>query len=110
VLFVWPFIADTAMTFLKRLWKRERVFEPHRTHIYQLLAATWPKRSTGHWVSGLVYGGLAMLGVGLHFSEGPFWSKLAVLAGLWTAVVGWTVLRMMEPEKDGGKLDNTLSK
>jgi UDP-GlcNAc:undecaprenyl-phosphate/decaprenyl-phosphate GlcNAc-1-phosphate transferase len=29
-------IYDTLFTFIRRLWRRERVFEAHRTHLYQL--------------------------------------------------------------------------
>ncbi|HKJ89915.1 MAG TPA: glycosyltransferase family 4 protein, partial [Oceanipulchritudo sp.] len=55
-LFVWPFVADTGQTLLWRALKREPVFEAHRSHIYQRLAATWPDRRSGHWASGLLYG------------------------------------------------------
>jgi dTDP-4-amino-4,6-dideoxygalactose transaminase len=93
VLFVWPFIADTAQTLAWRACKRERIFDAHRSHIYQRLAATFPSREQGHWVVGLLYGGLALMGMGLHFRDGPFWGKLGVLGGVWVAVVAWTVLR-----------------
>jgi Fuc2NAc and GlcNAc transferase len=33
------FIADASATLLRRLWQRERIFEPHRRHAYQQLAA-----------------------------------------------------------------------
>lgn len=96
-LFVWPFVADTGQTLVWRALRREPIFEAHRSHIYQRLAATWPDRRSGHWASGLLYGGLALLGIGLHLTEGPFWGKLGVLAGIWVAVVAWTLLR----ESDG---------
>lgn len=96
VLFVWPFIADTAQTLAWRAVRREPIFEAHRSHIYQRLAATFRGRERGHWVVGLLYGGLALLGLGLHFREGPFWGKLGVLAGVWVAVAGWTWLRETE--------------
>ena len=35
VLLVWPFVLDAGFTFAKRLARRERVFEAHRSHIYQ---------------------------------------------------------------------------
>lgn len=35
--FLWPFVFDSAFTFAKRLFKGERVWEPHRKHLYQML-------------------------------------------------------------------------
>lgn len=58
-LFVWPFVTDAAFTFLRRLAKGERVFQAHRSHLYQrLVLAGWSHRR----VSSL-YGSLAILGV-----------------------------------------------
>ena len=37
VLFVWFFVFDSIFTFLKRLLKGEKVWRPHRQHIYQKL-------------------------------------------------------------------------
>ncbi len=37
VLLVWPFVFDTAFTFLHRLRKHENVFAAHRSHLYQRL-------------------------------------------------------------------------
>ncbi len=36
-LLVWPFVFDTALTFLRRLRDGENVFKPHRSHFYQRL-------------------------------------------------------------------------
>ncbi len=35
--FVWLFIFDTVFTFLRRLFKREKVWQAHRSHLYQRL-------------------------------------------------------------------------
>jgi UDP-GlcNAc:undecaprenyl-phosphate GlcNAc-1-phosphate transferase len=40
ILFLWLFIFDTAVTFLRRLLRHENVFSAHLTHFYQRLAAT----------------------------------------------------------------------
>lgn len=37
LLFVWPFVFDASFTFLRRLIRRENVFSPHRSHLYQRL-------------------------------------------------------------------------
>lgn len=39
-LLVWPFVADGAYTFLHRLVRRENIFQPHRSHLYQRLVIT----------------------------------------------------------------------
>jgi len=42
VLVVWPFVADGTFTFCRRLIKRERVWEAHRSHLYQrMVQAGW---------------------------------------------------------------------
>lgn len=37
VVFVWFFVFDSVLTFLKRLFRGEKVWQPHREHIYQKL-------------------------------------------------------------------------
>lgn len=38
---IWPFIVDTSFTFVRRVFTVGlRVFEPHRTHVYQLAVAS----------------------------------------------------------------------
>ena len=37
VLLVWFFVFDTLLTFFSRLMKRQKVWEPHREHLYQKL-------------------------------------------------------------------------
>ena len=42
-----PFIADATATLLRRLWRREKFWQAHRTHYYQQLAQTgWGHRKT----------------------------------------------------------------
>ncbi len=90
VLFVWPFILDTGMTFARRLILRESVFNAHRTHLYQILAGTFSTRERGHRLTSLFFGCLSLLGVGLYWSSGPVWAKLAVIGGIWVSLVAWT--------------------
>lgn len=52
VMFVWPFIFDTAYTIAKRLIRRENIFQAHRSHVYQrLVIAGWKHSSVS-----LLYG------------------------------------------------------
>ena len=42
-----PFITDATVTLLRRLWRREKIWQAHRTHYYQRLAqAGWGHRKT----------------------------------------------------------------
>lgn len=55
---VWPFIFDTAFTFVRRLRRGENVFQAHRSHLYQrLVIAGWSHRAVA-----CLYGGLAAFG------------------------------------------------
>jgi UDP-N-acetylmuramyl pentapeptide phosphotransferase/UDP-N-acetylglucosamine-1-phosphate transferase len=80
VLLVWPFVFDAAFTFLRRAWRRERVLEAHRSHLYQRMhIAGW-----SHARVSAVYGLLASCGVLLAVASA--WrlpgSDLAVAAAL----------------------------
>ncbi|NBD37937.1 MAG: aminotransferase class I/II-fold pyridoxal phosphate-dependent enzyme [Verrucomicrobia bacterium] len=90
VFFLWPFVADTGTTFVRRLWKREQIFEAHRTHLYQELAATFPTREAGHRLTSVIFATLALIGVLLYWTPGPVWAKGAICAWLWIALAFWT--------------------
>lgn len=89
-LFTWPFITDAGVTFARRVIRRERIFDAHRQHLYQVLAATFNSREHGHRIVASIYGVLAMIGIGLFWSSGPLWAKLAVCAWIWLALSAWT--------------------
>jgi UDP-N-acetylmuramyl pentapeptide phosphotransferase/UDP-N-acetylglucosamine-1-phosphate transferase len=59
VLLVWPFVFDTAFTFLRRLLHRENVFTAHRSHLYQRLVLT----GISHNKVASLYIGLAIIGL-----------------------------------------------
>jgi pyridoxal phosphate-dependent aminotransferase EpsN len=88
--FAWPFIADAAVTFLRRLIRREPIFEAHRSHLYQVLAASFCTRDRGHRFTALLFGLLGLVGIGLYWTSGPLWAKLGVLAWIWLALAAWT--------------------
>lgn len=45
IIFVWPFIFDTVLTFVRRLAKRHRVWQAHREHLYQRMVIKGMKHS-----------------------------------------------------------------
>lgn len=73
LLFVWPFVFDASFTFLRRLLRRENVFSPHRSHLYQRLVlcgrshrsvsllyfslAAASVAATCAWIAGMAGGG-----------------------------------------------------
>lgn len=58
---LWPFIFDSAFTFLRRGLRGENVFAAHRSHLYQrLVIAGQP-----HFQVTLLYAGLALIGIAL---------------------------------------------
>jgi UDP-N-acetylmuramyl pentapeptide phosphotransferase/UDP-N-acetylglucosamine-1-phosphate transferase len=90
-LLVWPFVLDSAFTFLRRLRKRERVFEAHRSHVYQRLCATgW-----SHARVTTLYATLAAVGAALAiaYARGVMHQStaaaivLALAAGVWGVAV-----------------------
>ena len=64
VLLVWPFVFDTAFTFVRRWRNGENVLEAHRSHLYQRLTDL----RYSHRTITLFYAGLAMLGLVLALS------------------------------------------
>lgn len=58
---MWPFVFDAATTLIKRIARRENVFEAHRGHLYQrLVIAGWSHRRVAS-----LYGLLAAVGGGV---------------------------------------------
>jgi UDP-N-acetylmuramyl pentapeptide phosphotransferase/UDP-N-acetylglucosamine-1-phosphate transferase len=60
---VWPFLADGFFTLFQRLSRRENVFQPHRTHLYQrLVVAGW-----SHAKASILYAAWGVCSVLLGF-------------------------------------------
>lgn len=93
VLFVWPFVMDTAITFGKRLILREPIFNAHRSHLYQRFAGTFADRNSGHLWTSLLFGVLSILGIGLYRLNVPVEVKVLVVCAVWLSVLVWTELR-----------------
>jgi UDP-N-acetylmuramyl pentapeptide phosphotransferase/UDP-N-acetylglucosamine-1-phosphate transferase len=66
ILITWPFLLDTTLTFLRRLYNGEDVFRAHRTHIYQRLV-----------IAGYSSGVISLLYMGLNIMGG-------IVAMLWS--------------------------
>jgi UDP-N-acetylmuramyl pentapeptide phosphotransferase/UDP-N-acetylglucosamine-1-phosphate transferase len=76
VLLLWPFAFDALFTLLRRLYRRENVFQAHRSHLYQRLVA----RDFSHkWISAL-YVFLATLGGILAIGITRKWPGVEVIA------------------------------
>jgi UDP-N-acetylmuramyl pentapeptide phosphotransferase/UDP-N-acetylglucosamine-1-phosphate transferase len=52
LIFVWFFVFDSVWTFLKRLCKKEKIWQAHRQHIYQLLVIS----GNSHSKITIIYG------------------------------------------------------
>jgi UDP-N-acetylmuramyl pentapeptide phosphotransferase/UDP-N-acetylglucosamine-1-phosphate transferase len=76
-----PFVADASVTLAARAWRRERVWEAHRSHHYQRLH----QLGAGHRGTLLVYGVL-MAGTG-----GSAVFALATRLPGWVVLGGWCV-------------------
>jgi UDP-N-acetylmuramyl pentapeptide phosphotransferase/UDP-N-acetylglucosamine-1-phosphate transferase len=59
VLLVWPFVFDAFVTLCRRALRGERVWEAHRTHLYQRLVV----RGTTHRATSTLYVALACVGL-----------------------------------------------
>jgi Fuc2NAc and GlcNAc transferase len=85
-LVMWPFLFDTIYTLVRRLAKRENVFEAHRSHLYQrLVIAGWSHGTvtTLYGLASLVAGGAALFAL-----AAPRQSQLAELVAVGTVVIG----------------------
>jgi len=69
-----PFFFDTTCTLVRRLWRRERIYQPHRTHFYQqLVQRGWTHGSTtGLYAALATFAGvLTFLSVCFQFMAVP---------------------------------------
>ncbi|MCB9079369.1 MAG: glycosyltransferase family 4 protein [Anaerolineaceae bacterium] len=86
VLLLWPFIFDTAFTFLRRLRRGENVFAAHRSHLYQRLSIV----GYTHLMVTTLYTGLAMGGLLLALSWSAHLKGSAIfVAGFMPLICGF---------------------
>jgi len=63
ILFVWLFVFDTLYTFIRRIMKREKIWQAHRSHIYQQLVI----RGHSHQFVSVLYAILSVLTAAILF-------------------------------------------
>jgi UDP-N-acetylmuramyl pentapeptide phosphotransferase/UDP-N-acetylglucosamine-1-phosphate transferase len=92
ILMIWPFLADTLFTLVRRLTRGENIFEAHRSHIYQRLVIA----GHSHRSVTLVYICLASIGAIialLWYKSVPLANEITIVlpillfAGLWRFTV-----------------------
>ena len=84
-LFLWPFVFDTVYTFLRRMLKGERVWEAHRSHIYQRLVLAGYSHSYVSLMYGVLGAATATTAIAAYYF-GNLFGLFALLAGTGTAV------------------------
>jgi UDP-N-acetylmuramyl pentapeptide phosphotransferase/UDP-N-acetylglucosamine-1-phosphate transferase len=82
LLFVFPFLFDTAVTLMRRITRGENVLRAHRSHLYQRLVL----QGASHASTSALYGALAALGVA------GGWTVIAGSAGAQAAVMPATAV------------------
>ncbi len=100
VLVVWPFLFDTLYTLARRARRGERLFEAHRSHLYQRLVMTgW-----SHTAVTAVYGGLATINAlaAVALSRGSPWWSWGTAIG--TAVLLLSLVRIRESQSSTGSV------
>lgn len=77
-----PLIADAIYTLIQRVWRRENIFQAHRTHLYQRLNQYgWPHAQVAiAYIASAVAIGLALVSLG---SVGALLSVVAVIVVVW---------------------------
>ena len=84
------FVADTGVTIVNRLWRRERIWQAHRQHAYQALSRRW-----GHRNATLFYLGVTLIwclplaGLGRALIPNLAWVHRCILAYL-PLIMAWS--------------------
>ena len=99
-LLMWPFLADTAVTLLRRASRGENVLSAHRSHFYQRLVLT----GRSHRYVALLYAGLAALGglAAVSLISGSTAALFASIAAMAAAALAvWWNVRSREASPGG---------
>ncbi len=88
-LFLWPFLADATFTLLRRLLRGERVWQAHRSHLYQRLVQS----GVGHATVAAGVGAMAVLTSTLALTRQADGWALAAAGGLFVLQLGFTLVR-----------------
>lgn len=101
-----PFIVDASVTLVRRLWRREKVWEAHRDHYYQrLVLMGWGHRNTALVEYGLMLAcgllALAALATPTQWQWIALFAATLVYAGLAIAVErSWRLRAVNRESKD----------
>lgn len=78
ILFVGVYGVDSVLTIIHRLVKRENIFEPHRSHLYQHLAneKNWHHLTVAGFYAALQF----ILILGLYVIEQSYWTLYTVIS------------------------------
>ncbi len=82
VLLMFPFVFDATFTLLRRIFRRERFWAAHRTHLYQQMCDL----GFSHRKVTSIYTVAAMICAfaGLYFSQMPVWVQISIWYGMTT--------------------------
>lgn len=95
IIILWPFIFDTAYTLLRRIARRERLWEAHKGHLYQRLVAT----GYSHRTVSVFYGASALVLTTLAVVTLLYAGYLELLLVLLTATLTATLLTAVHLRK-----------
>jgi len=94
-----PFIVDATLTLCKRLWRREKVWQAHKTHYYQrLVQLGWGHKRTVLWAYGLMLGCSLSALLAMSLPILGQWLLLAGWLGIYIGIVVW--VRRLEQQKN----------
>ena len=100
LLLLWPFVFDTALTFLRRLRRGENVLAPHRSHLYQrLIIAGYSHRFVLLLYSGLAISGAAAAIFWLQHPVPAFWCSIVILPSLAGLLCRFVVVQERQPQE-----------
>ena len=98
-----PFILDSTVTLIRRVWQREKVWVAHRTHYYQrLVRSGWGHRKTvlAEYAIMLLCGGLALM-----YQHGAKEWRVPILGG-WVVLFVFLILAVRGRERQR-RIDNS---
>ncbi len=81
-----PFIVDATVTLARRLLRRERVWEAHRSHHYQRLARAWGHRPVMLWGCALMLVCAAGAMIAQPSAAAVQWAVIAVMTIAYVAI------------------------
>lgn len=103
-----PFIVDATVTLMRRIIRRERIWQAHRSHYYQrLVQLGWGHRKTVMWEYALMFGCSVTVFACknampvVQYSVVGLWMAIYILLAIWV----WRMERerngsMMSPQKE----------